>query len=104
MGLHDHLSMLEGGHAANRIFFFSVPPTVFADVAKGIAKRARAPAPGWTRAILEKPFGRDSQSFAELNSVTASLFKEEELFRIDHYLGKEVVLNLVALRFGNQFF
>lgn len=102
--LHDHLSMLEGGGAANRIFFLSVPPTVFADVAKGIATRARVPSSGWTRVILEKPFGRDSESFAELNSITASLFREDELFRIDHYLGKEVVLNLVALRFGNQFF
>ena len=52
--------------------------------------------------IIEKPFGRDTESFNELNDCTASLFKETELFRIDHYLGKEVVLNLVDLRFANQ--
>eukprot|EP00931_Biecheleriopsis_adriatica_P005318 TRINITY_DN106844_c0_g1_i1.p1 TRINITY_DN106844_c0_g1~~TRINITY_DN106844_c0_g1_i1.p1 ORF type:complete len:626 (+),score=141.04 TRINITY_DN106844_c0_g1_i1:108-1985(+) len=102
--LHEHLSKLEKGGKANRIYFFSVPSTVFAAVANGIQKQALAPAGGFTRLILEKPFGRDSASFAELNAVTSSLFKENELFRIDHYLGKEVVLNLVALRFGNQFF
>lgn len=103
-GLHEHLSKLEGGGKANRIFFFSVPPTVFADVARGIHKHARAPYGGATRCILEKPFGRDSASFAELNAITSSLYDESELFRIDHYLGKEVVLNMVALRFGNQVF
>jgi glucose-6-phosphate 1-dehydrogenase len=102
--LHQHLTRLEGGRKANRIFFFSVPPTVFADVAKNIKKQACANGGGFTRLILEKPFGRDSQSFAELNQVTSSLFKESELFRIDHYLGKEIVLNLVALRFGNQIY
>lgn len=103
-GLHEHLSQLEGGGKANRIFFFSVPPTVFADVAKGINKHARAPHGGATRVIMEKPFGRDSRTFAELNAVTSAIYDESELFRIDHYLGKEVVLNMVALRFGNQIF
>eukprot|EP00440_Ansanella_granifera_P017810 gb/GFBE01019343.1/.p1 GENE.gb/GFBE01019343.1/~~gb/GFBE01019343.1/.p1 ORF type:complete len:626 (+),score=167.72 gb/GFBE01019343.1/:1-1878(+) len=102
--LNEHLCKLEKGGKGNRIFFFSVPSTVFAEVAKGIKKKATAPGGGFTRLILEKPFGRDSETFAELNSITASLFQESELFRIDHYLGKEVVLNLVALRFGNQFF
>jgi len=54
--------------------------------------------------LIEKPFGRDSRTFKELNAITSSSFREDELFRIDHYLGKEVVLNLVALRFGNQLF
>jgi len=54
--------------------------------------------------LIEKPFGRDSRTFEELNAITSSSFDEDELFRIDHYLGKEVVLNLVAMRFGNQLF
>jgi len=102
-GLHEHLQRLEGGGACNRIFFLSVPPTIFADVTRCVKEKASAVG-GATRLILEKPFGRDSKTFAELNATTSSLFTEHELFRIDHYLGKEVVLNLVAMRFGNQLF
>lgn len=102
--LHVFLSEIEGGGKANRLYFFSVPPTVFGAVVKCIHASAQAPAGGWTRLILEKPFGRDSRTFAELDGLTSSLFNEDELFRIDHYLGKEIVLNLVALRFGNQMF
>merc|ERR1719261_95239 len=69
-----------------------------------IAAKARAAKDCFTHLIIEKPFGRDSASFEELNSKTSALFKEEELFRIDHYLGKEVVLNLLTLRFANQIF
>ncbi|GFW68111.1 glucose-6-phosphate 1-dehydrogenase X [Trichonephila clavipes] len=59
---------------------------------------------GWTRVIIEKPFGRDSVSSAELSKHLSSLFKEEEIYRIDHYLGKEMVQNFMALRFGNRIF
>mmetsp|Transcript_83787 Transcript_83787/g.130743 ORF Transcript_83787/g.130743 Transcript_83787/m.130743 type:complete len:767 (+) Transcript_83787:61-2361(+) len=102
--LNKHLTELEKGAKANRIFFFSVPPTIFADVASGLKAKACAPEGGFTRLIIEKPFGRDSESFAELNNITGSLFSENELFRIDHYMGKEVVLNLLTMRFGNQLF
>jgi len=102
--LDEHLKKLEGGGKANRLFFFSVPPTVFGAIVRLVRLKATAPGGGFTRLLIEKPFGRDSESFAELNELTASNFSEDELFRIDHYLGKEVVLNLVALRFGNQFF
>ena len=59
---------------------------------------------GWTRVIIEKPFGRDSASSADLSDHLQKLFKEEQLYRIDHYLGKEMVQNLISLRFGNMIF
>ena len=59
---------------------------------------------GWTRVIVEKPFGKDSASSADLSNHLQSLFSEDQLYRIDHYLGKEMVQNLIALRFGNQIF
>jgi len=102
--LHDFLRRLEGGGKANRMFFFSVNPQVFAAICTRVKEKACAPDGGFTRLIIEKPFGRDSASFAELDRATSSCFPEESLYRIDHYLGKEVVLNLVSLRFGNQLF
>jgi len=99
-----YMSKLEGGGKANRIFFFSLPPTIFGSVVKCIKKNCPAPNGGKTKLIMEKPFGRDSRSFKELSEIMTSSFDEEDFYRIDHYLGKEVVLNLVTLRFGNQMF
>ena len=59
---------------------------------------------GFTRVIIEKPFGRDSRTFAELNATTSSIFREDQIFRIDHYLAKENVLNLMVARFANQIY
>ena len=59
---------------------------------------------GWSRCIVEKPFGKDSESSAKLSNHLASLFKEDQLYRIDHYLGKEMVQNLMTIRFGNRIF
>ena len=59
---------------------------------------------GWTRVIVEKPFGKDSASSADLSDHLQNLFTEEQLYRIDHYLGKEMVQNLISLRFGNMIF
>ena len=59
---------------------------------------------GWTRVIVEKPFGKDSASSADLSNHLQSLFSEDQLYRIDHYLGKEMVQNLISLRFGNMIF
>jgi len=101
--LNSFLQASEGGHGGNRLFFLSVPPTVFGCVCEKIHQRARA-SKGFTRLIIEKPFGRDSQSFQELNDTTLRCFEEEQLFRIDHYLAKENVLNLVAFRFANQLY
>jgi hypothetical protein len=81
-----------------------VPPTVFGAVAAMISGHCRAAAGGYTRLMIEKPFGRDSETFDELNKLTAAHFKENQLFRLDHYLGKEVILNIATLRWANQFF
>jgi len=97
------LKKLEGASGGNRLYFLSVPPTIFGDVCKQIKSKACAASGFYTRLIIEKPFGRDSASFAALDGLTSSLFREDQIYRIDHYLGKEVVLNMVALRFGNQF-
>ena len=94
---------IEGEAPCDRLFFLSVPPTVFGAVAQLVSAHCRAPC-GYTRLIIEKPFGRDAASFAELDAQTSGCFDESELFRIDHYLGKEVVLNLFSLRFANQLF
>jgi glucose-6-phosphate 1-dehydrogenase len=102
--LDAKLKEYEAGKPGNRLYFLSVPPTVFGAVSEMIGAKARATEPAFTHLIIEKPFGRDTPTFNELNECTSSLFKESQLFRIDHYLGKEVVLNLMSLRFANQLF
>ncbi len=88
---------------ANRLFYFALPPTAFAVSAASINASARAPN-GWTRAIIEKPFGSNSKSYHELSSALAASLKEDEMYRIDHFLAKEVVQNVLTLRFGNSTF
>ena len=92
------------GAPGNRLFFLSVPPTVFGTVAEMISLHCRASAGGFLRLMLEKPFGRDSASFEELNALTAAHFEETQLYRIDHYLGKEIILNISTLRWANALF
>ncbi|KAK8395591.1 hypothetical protein O3P69_005595 [Scylla paramamosain] len=92
-----------GTERANRIFYLALPPSVFEPVTSNVKKCCMATG-GWTRVIIEKPFGKDSDSSAELSAHLAGLFKEEEIYRIDHYLGKEMVQNLMSLRFGNRIF
>lgn len=102
--LDAKLKQYEAGKPGNRLFFLSIPPTLFGQVCVCLHNKCRAAKGGWTHLIIEKPFGRDSATFDELNKCTSSLFKENELYRIDHYLGKEVVLNLTTLRWANQLF
>ena len=92
------------GKPGNRLFFLSVPPTVFGTVAEMISSSARAEEGGFTRLMIEKPFGRDTASFEELNVLTSRHFHESQLFRLDHYLGKEVILNISTLRWANVLF
>lgn len=102
--LNSEISKLETGkEAGNRLFYLALPPSVFADVTKHIKATCMSKT-GWSRVIVEKPFGKDSDSSAELSKHLASLFKEEEIYRIDHYLGKEMVQNLLVLRFSNAIF
>ena len=86
-----------GTERANRIFYLALPPSVFETVTSNVKKCCMSTG-GWTRVIIEKPFGKDSDSSAKLSSHLAGLFKEEEMYRIDHYLGKEMVQNLMTLR------
>jgi glucose-6-phosphate 1-dehydrogenase len=86
----------------NRVYYLATPPSVFATVVKAIGKRRNTQ--GWTRLIVEKPFGHDLASARELNTEIQKYFEEREIFRIDHYLGKETVQNMLVLRFANGIF
>jgi glucose-6-phosphate 1-dehydrogenase len=90
------------GTAGNRVYYFAVPPDAIGTLVRELAKRRSAK--GWTRLIIEKPFGHDLASAQQLNRLLGRHFKESEVFRIDHYLGKETVQNMLALRFANGIF
>ena len=85
-----------------RAFYFSVGPSLFADLAERLTKHGMTDKD--SRIVVEKPFGRDLASARSLNEDLAVHFKEEQIYRIDHYLGKETVQNLMAVRFGNVLF
>lgn len=86
---------------ANRVFYLALPPGVYEPVTLGI-KESCMSTRGWNRVIIEKPFGRDDVSAQRLSDHLASLFEEQQIYRIDHYLGKEMVQNLITLRFANK--
>lgn len=91
----------DGEHT--RIFYLALPPSVFIQVARGIHDHLCLSTRN-TRVVVEKPFGKDLESSNELSSALSALFAESQLYRIDHYLGKEMVKSLMALRFGNLVF
>ncbi|CAK9144344.1 unnamed protein product [Ilex paraguariensis] len=93
----------EAGRVSNRLFYLSVPPNIFIDAVR-CASLSASSANGWTRVIVEKPFGRDSDSSAALTRALKQYLDEDQIFRIDHYLGKELVENLSVLRFSNLIF
>ncbi|TKY64416.1 Glucose-6-phosphate 1-dehydrogenase [Spatholobus suberectus] len=106
----DHFSELdsklkekEGGKLSNRLFYLSIPPNIFVDAVRCASLKASSK-DGWTRVIVEKPFGRDSESSSELTKHLKQYLTEDQIFRIDHYLGKELVENLSVLRFSNLVF
>ncbi|XP_056279693.1 LOW QUALITY PROTEIN: glucose-6-phosphate 1-dehydrogenase-like [Pseudoliparis swirei] len=101
--LDAHLSSLPRGADANRLFYLALPPTVYQHVSSNINAHCMSHR-GWSRVVVEKPFGRDLQSSEELSAHLSSLFTEDQIYRIDHYLGKEMVQNLMVLRFGNRIF
>ncbi|SCU90022.1 LAMI_0E00232g1_1 [Lachancea mirantina] len=92
----------KGVEEPHRLFYLALPPSAFMPVANNIKKLVYAKN-GITRVVVEKPFGHDLESSRELQRDLSPLFTEDELFRIDHYLGKELVKNLLLLRFGNTF-
>lgn len=94
------------GTQGNHAFYMSVPPRAFPKVAKQLAASglSRSSEGAWRRVIIEKPFGHDLASAKELDSVVSEVFDPSSVFRIDHYLGKETVQNLLALRFANAMY
>jgi glucose-6-phosphate 1-dehydrogenase len=90
------------GLEGNRVYYLAIPPTAFPMVVGALGKQRGTK--GWTRLIVEKPFGHDLDSARELNTVIHEHFSEDEVFRIDHYLGKETVQNMLAFRFANGIF
>ena len=96
----------ERGTGGNHAFYLSIPPGAFPLVCQQLAASGLTdPVEGsWRRVVIEKPFGRDLATARELNAVVGSVFPQDSVFRIDHYLGKETVQNLLALRFANEMF
>jgi len=92
----------ESDLGGNRVYYLAVPPPAFPTIVEALGKRRTAE--GWTRLIVEKPFGHDLESARQLNAMLWEHFEEKEIFRIDHYLGKETVQNMLALRFANGIF
>ena len=111
-GAFDALSMMlkeidqTRGTGGNYGFYLSVPPKFFPVVVQQLKRTGLAdgPAGSWRRVVIEKPFGHDLRSAQELNAITSAVFPESSVFRIDHYLGKETVQNILALRFANSLF
>jgi glucose-6-phosphate 1-dehydrogenase len=105
--LRERLADIERKHggAANRLDYLSTPPSLYDHITVQLGKAGLASNEGgWTRIIIEKPFGHDLRSAQELNQLVTRVFQEEQVYRIDHYLGKETVQNLLALRFANGIF
>ncbi len=92
----------EYGTRGNRVYYLAVPPGAMPKLVEELGERRTTT--GWTRLIIEKPFGHDLQSARDLNELLGRNFTEDEVFRIDHYLGKDTVQNLLALRFANGIF
>ncbi|KAK2118925.1 glucose-6-phosphate 1-dehydrogenase [Saguinus oedipus] len=91
--LNSHMNALHRGSQTNRLFYLALPST-----------ESCMSQTGWNRVIMEKPFGRELQSSERLSNHIPSLFHEDQIYCIDHYLGKEMVQNLMVLRFANRIF
>ena len=107
--LADRLDQLDrtAGTAANRLFYLATQPSAFAEIVAGLGRAGldhEVHGGGWRRVVIEKPFGRDTVSAIRLNREVGKVFRESQVYRIDHYLGKETVRNLLVFRFGNGIF
>ena len=106
--LNRFLKDLEERHqtGGNRLFYLAVPPSLYAVISQelGDAGLSAEGERGWVRLVVEKPFGRDLNSAQELNRVLLASFRERQIFRIDHYMAKETVQNILILRFANAIF
>lgn len=96
------------GQCTNKLFHLSVPPNLYEGILKNLATshltESCADETGWTRVLIEKPFGNDLETARSLDKLLSKLFKEEQIFRIDHYLAKESLQNILAFRFANSIF
>ena len=104
--LKTRIEGLEHDHniAGKRSFYLSLPPEAFPSTIAGLGAAGLNHSSGWTRLVVEKPFGRDLPSAEELNRLVHQYFDESQVYRIDHYLGKETVQNLLVFRFANAMF
>ena len=92
------------GSPGNRLFYLALPPAVFLSACRCLKEACMSPDPAWTRVVIEKPFGHDTESSAKLTKDVSALLSEDQIYRIDHYLGKEMVQNLITMRFANKIF
>jgi glucose-6-phosphate 1-dehydrogenase len=110
---HEHYAILfefikslerDFGLPGNRVFYLATPPTAFPLTIESLGAVGLNKSHGWTRIVIEKPFGRDLESARGLNDLLHRYFNEPQIYRIDHYLGKETVQNLLVFRFANPIF
>jgi len=107
LDLFARMREVETSRAVNRLYYLSIPPSIFLDVAHALGGAGLVQCgihSPWSRVVIEKPFGSDRGSSDELVRGMAQVFREAQTFRIDHYLGKEVLQNLMVLRFANLVF
>ena len=104
--LRERIQALERQHnlPGNRAFYLALPPKAFPGAIAGLGEAELNHSAGWTRVVIEKPFGRDLASARDLNRLVHRYFDESQIYRIDHYLGKETVQNLLVFRFSNALF
>jgi glucose-6-phosphate 1-dehydrogenase len=102
----DRLAELASeGASKNRLFYLATPPSLFGTIVKRLGEAGLAREDEhWSRIVIEKPFGRDLESAKALNVTVSEVFKENQVYRIDHYLGKDTVQNILVFRFGNSMF
>ncbi|GAB3065822.1 glucose-6-phosphate dehydrogenase [Virgibacillus ainsalahensis] len=105
-GLNDLLNELEGTYntEGNRVFYLAMAPEYFGSIANNLMEYGLKDSSGWSRLVIEKPFGHDLPSAKELNNQIRAAFHEDQIYRIDHYLGKEMVQNIEVIRFANGIF
>jgi len=93
------------GASKNRLFYLATPPSLFDEIVNGLNQSGLAKEDGlWSRIVIEKPFGHDLESARALNVTISQVFQEHQVYRIDHYLGKDTVQNILVFRFGNTMF
>ena len=104
--LRSRIERIEAAHnlSGNRIFYLALPPAAFAPSVQSLGASGLARSAGWTRLVVEKPFGADLNSAVALNAILHDSFDERQIYRIDHYLGKATVQNLLVFRFANPLF